>query len=64
MPMANNRSDVLYQHPLTHDQFRPLKLLLAGGMAGAVSRSVTAPIDRVKMLMQVTPLPPSPLSPH
>lgn len=36
-----------------HDQYRPLKLLFAGGIAGAVSRSSTAPIDRVKMLLQI-----------
>jgi solute carrier family 25 (mitochondrial phosphate transporter), member 23/24/25/41 len=38
----------LYMH-----QYRPLKLLAAGGVAGAVSRTATAPIDRVKMLLQV-----------
>lgn len=35
------------------DPLRPLKLLAAGGMAGAVSRTATAPIDRLKMLLQI-----------
>lgn len=29
------------------------KLLLSGGLAGAFSRTVTAPIDRLKFLLQV-----------
>lgn len=29
------------------------KLLLSGGLAGALSRTVTAPIDRLKFLLQV-----------
>ena len=29
------------------------KLLLSGGVAGAVSRTATAPIDRLKFLLQV-----------
>jgi len=33
--------------------FRVYKLLISGGLAGAVSRSLTAPIDRLKMLLQV-----------
>lgn len=32
---------------------RVAKLLLSGGLAGAVSRTATAPIDRLKMLLQV-----------
>lgn len=35
------------------DPMRPVKLLLSGGVAGAVSRTATAPIDRLKMLLQV-----------
>ncbi|EIE25738.1 mitochondrial substrate carrier [Coccomyxa subellipsoidea C-169] len=32
---------------------RALRILLAGGLAGAVSRTATAPVDRVKLLLQV-----------
>lgn len=35
------------------DTARAAKLLVSGGVAGAVSRTATAPIDRLKMLLQV-----------
>lgn len=35
------------------DPWREVKMVLAGGIAGVVSRSATAPIDRAKMLMMV-----------
>ena len=38
---------------LRTDRGRPAKLLLAGAAAGAVSRTLTAPIDRLRMLFQV-----------
>jgi hypothetical protein len=33
------------------DQSRPVKLMLSAGLAGAVSRTATAPLDRVKFLL-------------
>ena len=35
------------------DRARAAKFVLAGGLAGAVSRTATAPVDRLKMLLQV-----------
>ena len=35
------------------DHWRPGKLLLSGALAGAVSRTATAPFDRLRMLFQV-----------
>jgi solute carrier family 25 phosphate transporter 23/24/25/41 len=39
--------------PADGDGVRALKLLLAGGLAGALSRTATAPMDRLRMLQQV-----------
>ncbi|KAK9804762.1 hypothetical protein WJX72_003881 [[Myrmecia] bisecta] len=35
------------------ETYRPAKLLASGGLAGAISRTFTAPIDRLKFLLQV-----------
>lgn len=40
-------------HITNPDFHRPAKLLLSGAMAGIVSRTATAPIDRLRMLFQV-----------
>lgn len=40
-------------HASLQDPYRAVKMLAAGAIAGAVSRTATAPIDRVKMLLQV-----------
>jgi hypothetical protein len=39
--------------PLLNDRWRTSKFVFAGGLAGAISRTATAPIDRLKMLLQV-----------
>ncbi|CAG9467650.1 unnamed protein product [Pedinophyceae sp. YPF-701] len=46
--MAGEAEQKSYQDP-----WREGKVMLSGGIAGVVSRSTTAPIDRAKMIMQV-----------
>ncbi|KAI8465084.1 MAG: mitochondrial substrate carrier [Monoraphidium minutum] len=38
---------------MVDDKWRAAKFVFAGGLAGALSRTATAPIDRLKMLLQV-----------
>lgn len=40
-------------HLIIDEPSRMAKFMIAGGVAGAVSRTATAPIDRLKLLLQV-----------
>ena len=40
-------------HPLAVDPLGFIKDLLAGGVAGTISKTVVAPIERVKLVLQV-----------
>ncbi len=58
VPLQPHQHQVGDDHPAeVHasllDPYRAAKILAAGAVAGAVSRTATAPIDRVKMLLQV-----------
>ncbi|GAA6009677.1 uncharacterized protein JCM10292_003888 [Rhodotorula paludigena] len=61
-PAASN-SDALVEQEEEEDEHEPLhdmfagagKFLLAGGMAGAVSRTATAPFDRLKVYLITSP---------
>lgn len=46
------KANTLQREP-RHDPWRVHKFMMAGGLAGAISRTATAPIDRLKMLLQV-----------
>jgi len=40
-------------HPEEH--LRPLELIIAGALAGVTAKTVTAPLDRIRLLYQVSP---------
>ncbi len=54
----NRHQLVASQQPLEASQASPFdsrtsKMFVSGGLAGAVSRTATAPLDRLKLLLQV-----------
>lgn len=55
---SRRRPPLLIHPPLAADGRTP-RLLLAGGLAGCVSKTVTAPLARLTILYQVSTLPPA-----
>ncbi|KAK9822880.1 hypothetical protein WJX74_000079 [Apatococcus lobatus] len=58
VPLQPHQQQISDEHPAEvhaslRDPYRAAKMLAAGALAGAVSRTATAPVDRVKMLLQV-----------
>lgn len=52
-PSSSGRQHRPYLGVVDGGPFRVYKLLLSGGLAGAISRTATAPMDRLKMILQV-----------
>uniref|UniRef100_A0A6U0VR38 Mitochondrial carrier protein n=1 Tax=Polytomella parva TaxID=51329 RepID=A0A6U0VR38_9CHLO len=49
----NEKPEKKNRHKSESEPIRTYKVFLSGGLAGAISRTATAPIDRLKMLLQV-----------
>lgn len=45
----STKEDPFYEAPNS-----PLATLISGGISGAVSRTITAPVDRIKVIMQAS----------
>lgn len=50
---AASRTRVSTESVETDSSARSMKIFIAGAVAGAVSRTATAPLDRMKMMLQV-----------
>lgn len=51
--LVNSYNRLIIEEEMETHASNPLKHLFAGAMAGAVSRTISAPFDRIKVLLQV-----------
>lgn len=51
--MSKEGAEVQPHPPMFEDANRSIKILFSGGFAGGISRTCTAPLDRIKILMMV-----------
>eukprot|EP00198_Chlamydomonas_reinhardtii_P001041 XP_001690376.1 mitochondrial substrate carrier [Chlamydomonas reinhardtii] len=52
VPAKSKQSAKLQEQLVTNDPLRTYKVFLSGALSGAISRTATAPVDRLKMLLQ------------
>lgn len=52
MDAAIDKGEAVYSQPPSNATEPAWKILVAGGISGAISRTSTAPFDRLKVLLQ------------